>query len=193
MSISKSQLDALNRGLLDKFGKASNDPTLNEGGLMGEILQNVAQKLTDALREQLGEKGLVATKNLQSSVDPSNAVPISDGVSVSILMSDYYPYVEGGRKAGKRPPIASIEEWISAKGIQVRQSSQESTQSVLERRRSLAYAIASKIAKRGTIKRFGYKGGNFIKDVLTPDNIEAIAQHLSEMAGKKIELYVTVE
>lgn len=193
MSISKSQLDALNRGLLDKFGKASNDPTLNEGGLMGEILQNVAQRLIEELRKDIEEKKLTGTRNLTQSIDSSRAVEVADGVSVTIDMNKYWPYVEDGRGKGNRPPIASIEEWISAKGIQVRQSAKESTQSVLERRRSLAYAIASKIAKRGTIKRFGYKGGNFIKDVLTPDNIDIIAQHLSEMAGKKIELYVSVE
>lgn len=193
MSISKSQLDALNRGLLDRFGKQANDPTLNEGGLLGEILQNVATTLNDALRKELTEKQAVATKQLRSSIDSTKAVPIADGVSVSIVMNDYHPYVEEGRKKGKRPPIASIEEWITAKGIQVRQSKEQSTQSVLEARRSLAYAIASKIAKRGTIKRFGYKGANFIKDVLTPQNIEAIAQHLGEMYGRKIELFVTVE
>lgn len=193
MSISKSQLDALNRGLLDRFGKQPNDPTLNEGGLMGEILQNVASVLNEQLRKQLTLKKTIASKQLRSSVDSTNAVPVGDGVSVSIVMADYHPYVEDGRRKGKRPPIASIEEWISAKGIQVRKSKEQSTQSVLDARRSLAYAIASKIAKRGTIKRFGYKGANFIKDVLTPQNIETIAQHLGELYGRKIELYVTVE
>jgi hypothetical protein len=193
MSISKSQLDALNKGLLDNIGVSANDPDLKAGNLLEEILQNVAQTLTDALRKEITEKGVTASKSLRSSVNPSNAVTVADGVQVQIVMADYYGWVEEGRRKGKRPPIKSIEEWITAKGIQVRQSNSEGTQSVLDRRRSMAYAIASKIAKKGTIKRFGYKGANFIKDVLTPQNIEAIAQHLSDMAGRKIELYVSTE
>ena len=193
MSISKSQLDALNKGLLDNIGISANDPDLKAGNLLEEILQNVATQLTEALREQISEKNVVASKSLRSSVNPENAVTVADGVQVSIVMADYYQWVEDGRRKGKRPPIKSIEEWITEKGIQVRQSNKESTQSVLDRRRSMAFAIASKIAKRGTIKRFGYKGANFIKDVLTPQNIETIAQHLSEMAGRKIELYVTTQ
>ena len=189
--------------MLDRFGKQANDPTLNEGGLLGEILQNVATTLNDALRKELTEKQAVATKQLRSSIDSTQAVPIADGVSVSIVMNDYYQRVEEGttpkqwadevKRVGFQRKIQDLEEWISAKGIQVRQNKKQSGQSVLDARRSLAYAIASKIAKRGTIKRFGYKGANFIKDVLTPQNIEAIAQHLGEMYGRKIELFVTVE
>jgi hypothetical protein len=57
----------------------------------------------------------------------------------------------------------------------------------------MAIAIAKKIHSRGTIKRFGYKGGNFIGDVLTPANIDAIAQHLGDALGKPITAYVTSE
>jgi hypothetical protein len=199
MSISKSQLDALNRGLLDNIGVNANDPDLKAGNLLEEILQNVAQTLTDALRKEITEKGVTASKSLRSSVNPSNAVTVADGVQVHIVMADYWEYVESGRGPTKKGNNGGkflwqhIEEWISAKGISVRKSNQQSTQSVLEARRSMAYAIAQKIHKRGTIKRFGYKGANFIKDVLTPQNIEAIAQHLSDMAGRKIELYVSTE
>lgn len=191
MSISKQQLDALNRGLIDKIGKQQLTPSLNENNLLGEILQGVAEGIMDALREKLTEKKLVATKNLRSSIDTTDAINIGNGVQVSVVMPDYWKYAEDGRRPGKRPPIAELEEWISAKGIQVRKSSQQSTQSVLQARKSLAYAIASKIAKKGTIKRFGYKGGDFVKEVMTPQNIAAIEQHIGELAGFKIGIYLT--
>jgi hypothetical protein len=190
MSISKSQLDALSKGLLDNIGVNANDPDLKAGNLLEEILQNVAQTLTDALRDDLTKKELVASQNLRSSIDPSNAVPIAEGVSVSIVMADYWEQVDKGQPKGTIVKVADLEQWLLKKRIAIKT---KPGQSVIAARRSFATAIAAKIKAKGTIKRFGYKGANFIKDVLTPQNIEAIAQHLSDMAGRKIELYISTE
>jgi len=151
--------------------------------LLADLVLGVAQRLVDALRQDITEKKLVATKNLRSSVNIGDFQENANGVTVPIEMANYYFWADQGRRKGKRPPIASIEEWISAKGIPVRKSKEQSTQSVLEARKSMALAIAKKIASKGTIKRFGYKGGNFIGDVLTPANIDAIAQHLGDALG----------
>jgi len=190
VNITKAQLDAINKGLLDKFGIADS-PMPNS--LLADLVLGVAQRLVDALRQDITEKKLVATKNLRSSVNIGDFQKNANGVTVPIEMANYYLWADQGRRKGKRPPIASIEEWISAKGIQVRKSKEQSSQSVLEARKSMALAIAKKIASKGTIKRFGYKGGNFIGDVLTPANIDAIAQHLGDALGKPITAYVTSE
>lgn len=190
MNITKAQLDAINKGLLDKFG-IPDSPMPNS--LLADLVLGVAERLVDALRQDITEKKLVATKNLRSSVNIGDFQENANGVTVPIEMASYYFWADQGRRKGKRPPITSIEEWISAKGIPVRKSKEQSTQSVLEARKSMALAIAKKIASKGTIKRFGYKGGNFIGDVLTPANIDAIAQHLGDALGKPITAYVTSE
>ncbi len=193
MSISKAQLDAINRGALANIGKNANDPDLKSGSLLDDLLTGVAQKITDELRKAITDKGAVATKNLRSSVDLTQTVKIENGVSVDIVMADYWEAVDQGRGKTKKGNDGGkflwqhIEEWISAKGIQVRQSKEESGQSVLERRRSMAVAIANKIHRKG------FKGKFFVKDVINPQNIDAIAQHLSDAFGQRILISVKLE
>jgi len=194
MSITKAQLDAINSGILDRLGISQSEADAVMGGsVLGEALANTATAIIKELEKDIRAKKLTASKSLLQNIDPTNYVETANGVTLAITMVNYYQWVEDGRKRGKRPPIASIEEWISKKGIQVRKSKGESKQSVLERRRSMAIAIANKIAAKGTIKRFGYKGGDFIKDVLTPQTIEAIAGSIGDVIGKQVQVYVTTE
>lgn len=194
MSITKAQLDAINSGILDRLGITQSQANQVMGGsVLGEALANTATAIIKELEKDIRAKKLTASKSLIQNIDPTNYVETANGVTLAITMVDYYQWVEDGRKRGRRPPIASIEEWITQKGIQVRKSKAESKQSVLERRRSMAIAIANKIAAKGTIKRFGYKGGNFIKDVLTPQTIEAIAGSIGDVIGRQVQVFVTTE
>jgi hypothetical protein len=194
MSITKAQLDAINSGILDRLGISQSEANAVMGGsILGEALANTATAIIKELEKDIRAKKLTASKSLLQNIDPTNYVETANGVTLAITMVNYYQWVEDGRKRGRRPPIASIEEWISRKGIQVRKSKGESKQSVLERRRSMAIAIANKIAAKGTIKRFGYKGGDFIKDLLTPQTIEAIAGSIGDVIGRQVQVFVTTE
>ena len=197
MNISKADLAKLD-ALLPTIG--IDEKTAGMGGsVLGDAMQFVAQTIIDKLKQSAREKGVKATGNLIQSIkaDVPNVSP--QGITIGIEMADYYQWVEDGRGKTKtttpsQPTLAqSLEQWISAKGIQVRQSKGESKQTVLERRKSMAIAIARKIHSKGTIKRFGYKGSNFIADVLTPQNVDTIAQKLSDVTGLRISAYVTTE
>lgn len=191
MNISQADLAKLD-ALLPTIG--IDEKTAGMGGsVLGDAMVFVAQTIIDKLKLSAREKQVKATGNLIQSIkaDFPNVTP--QGITIGIEMADYYQWVEDGRGKGKRPPIASIQQWISAKGIQVRQSKGESKQSVLDSRKSMAIAIARKIHSKGTIKRFGYKGSNFMSDVLTPQNIDTIAQKLSDVTGLRISAYVTTE
>jgi hypothetical protein len=196
VNITKAQLDAINKGLLDKFG-IPDSPMPNS--LLADLVIGVAQRLVDALKDDMRQKKLKATGNLIGETKVLDFQETANGVTVPIEMASYYLWADQGRgrtrqgNNGGKFLWQSIEEWITAKGIPVRKSKQESGQSVLEARKSMAIAIAKKIHSKGTIKRFGYKGGNFIGDVLTPANIDAIAQHLGDALGKPITAYVTSE
>lgn len=192
MSISKAQLDAINRGALANLGKNANDPDLKSGSLLDDLLIGVASRLTEELRNKLTEKKTVATKDLRSSIDASEAYKIGSVVAVDIKMADYYPFVEKGRKPGLPPPIKSLEQWINAKEEVKKDVKPKPGQSMDDAIKSFAIAISRKIASKGTIKRFGYKGANFIEEVLSPQNIDTIAQHLSDAFGQRIILSVKV-
>jgi len=197
MNISKADLARLD-DLLSRIG--IDEATAGMGGsVLGDAMVDVAKVIIEKLKQSVREKGVKATGNLLQSirVDFPNVTP--SGVSIGIEMADYYQWVEDGRGPTKtttasKPTLAqSLEQWISAKGIQVRQSKGESKQSVLERRKSLAIAIARKIHSKGTIKRFGYKGAGFIADVITQQNVDIIAQKLSDLTGLRLQAYVTTE
>lgn len=193
MSISKAQLDAINRGALANLGKNANDPDLKSGSLLDDLLIGVAQKLTDELRNKLTEKDLVATKNLRSSIDLSDTIKIANGVAVDIRMADYWENVDKGQKPGTIVSVKSLEEWINAKASVKKSVRPRPGQTMQEAVTSFAVAIAAKIKEKGTIKRFGYKGANFVQEVLSPQNIDAIAQHLSDAFGQRILISVKLE
>jgi hypothetical protein len=193
VSISKAQLDAINRGALANIGKNANDPDLKSGSLLDDLLIGVAQKLTDELRNKLTEKELVATKNLRSSIDLSDTIKIANGVAVDIRMADYWENVDKGQKPGTIVSVKSLEEWINAKASVKKSVRPRPGQSMQEAVTSFAVAIAAKIKEKGTIKRFGYKGANFVQEVLSPQNIDAIAQHLSDAFGQRILISVKLE
>lgn len=90
-----------------------------------------------------------------------------DGKTLIIESSqDYFTVLETGRKPGKQPPLDPIQRWVQAKGIATDISE-----------RSLAYLIARKIGKEGSL--LYRQGGNsgVISDFI---NDNYIAKNLSE-------------
>ena len=90
-----------------------------------------------------------------------------DGKTLIIESSqDYFTVLETGRKPGKQPPLDPIQRWVQAKGIATDIST-----------RSLAYLIARKIGKEGSL--LYRQGGNsgVISDFI---NDNYIAKNLSE-------------
>ena len=73
---------------------------------------------------------------------------------VTFNAPEYWKYANYGRRPGKMPPVSAIEEWITRKRIVP--ESNTSTPNVT----SLAYVIARKIGKEGTI------GTNFLEKSL---------------------------
>jgi hypothetical protein len=193
VSISKAQLDAINRGALANIGKNANDPDLKSGSLLDQLLIGCAERLTEELRNKLTEKELVATQNLRSSIDASEVFQIANGVAVNIKMADYWENVDKGQKPGTIVSVKSLEEWINRKASVKKSVRPRPGQSMQEAITNFATAIAAKIKEKGTIKRFGYKGANFVQEVLSPQNIDAIAQHLSDAFGQRILISVKLE
>lgn len=186
MGITKNQLNAINSGALSKIGQNAEDPSFKATNLLEEILLGVAKELTDALREDLFKKDLKSTGNLIQSINASNVYKVADGVTAEISAASYWPEVDQGQKPGTIVSIKSLEEWVANK----RQMRQELGLNTKEQVKSFAVVVARKIKQKGTIKRFGYKGANFVRDVLNQQSINAIAEHLGEAFGQRIAISV---
>lgn len=193
MNINRAQLQAIADGVLDNLGEDPNKYDPSNNTLEEQILLAAANQIVEMLRQSLIDKKGVATGDLLQSLQTSDTTRSGNDLSVNIMAAEHWRDFEYGTPKGKMPRIKDIEEWITAKGISIRRSKNEATQSVLERRHSLAVAIAKKIYARGTIQRFGYKGSNFIQDVLTDDNMQQIANILAEKYGVKLAIFATAE
>lgn len=66
-----------------------------------------------------------------------------DTVSLAITAPAHWKYADQGRKAGGKPPIGVLMQWIKDKGISKGSEKED---------RSFAFAIARTIERRGTAK-----------------------------------------
>ena len=141
------------------------------------IVQNWGNELSENLRNTLRKNKTNASSVLSQSIG-SIAKPKKDGFRLTVEMEDYYRYVEEGRRAGKRPPIQNIYEWIQNK-----KSVQTLISKSTDRRkatRSLAYVIARKIAKHGT------KAQPFIRQNVNEKSLKLLSDRIGEYIGKQL-------
>jgi hypothetical protein len=125
------------------------NPVENKG--INAIIQNWGNELIKQLQNNLLKNNSNATSGLSSSITPQVTTPVT-GYNLSIMMEDYWFYVENGRAAGKMPPVQNIFEWIrNKKGIQIESISKSPDR--IAATKSLAFVIAKKIAREGTKAR----------------------------------------
>jgi hypothetical protein len=193
MNISKADLAELD-ALLPKIG--IDEAIVNMGGtVLGDAMVFVAQVIIDKLKESARKKDLKATNNLIQSISADYPSITPQGIEIEISMADYWERVEDGQKPGTWPHMPSLIQWVGAKAsvkriALERKGKNQTVQKAIE---SFASVVAKKIHSKGTIKRFGYKGSGFIADVLTQQNVDTIAQKLSDLTGLRLTAYVTTE
>lgn len=193
MNISKSDLARLD-DLLGRIG--IDEATAGMGGsVLGDAMEKVAQVIIDKLKQSALEKDLKATNNLIQSIQADFPSVTPQGIEVQISMADYWERVEYGQKPGKWPYMPSLIQWVGAKASvkQIALQRKGKNQSVDDAIKSFASVIAKKIHSKGTIQRFGYKGAGFIADVITQQNVDTIAQKLSDLTGLRLSAYITTE
>lgn len=193
MNISKADLAELD-ALLPRIG--IDEATAGMGGtVLSDAMVFVAQVIIDKLKQSAREKDLKATNNLIQSITAGFPSVTPQGIEIEISMADYWERVEDGQKPGTWPHMPSLIQWVGAKASVKRIALQRKgkNQSVNAAIKSFAAVIAKKIHSKGTIKRFGYKGSGFIADVLTQQNVDTIAQKLSDLTGLRLQAYVTTE
>lgn len=178
-----------------------------------DILGEWGKEFSEEMVEELKRKQVTGSNGSASQLAGSIALFQVKGSSLVFTMSDYWEFVEYGSRPSKfkgnkhsLKKIESIMQWIQWKGIKVTLSDKVKEKSLkglkgAERKsmnntmyekayRSLAYAIATNIAKKGTIKRFNYKGSNFVQDALKKKG-QILQDRLLNELGLEIELVLT--
>lgn len=125
-------------------------------------MATIEQIVNDFLTSKKDEiKRLYESRNIEASGKFGEGLEVDvklqpNKVIGTLKGTSYSYYVENGRRPGKRPPIASIEQWIRDKNLTLNNISVP----------SLAFLIARKIGNEGT------KGTGIISEVLTPQSLK---------------------
>lgn len=158
---------------LEKFGEKNRafNPSEDDGIL--RIVQNWGNELIAQMQNRLRINKTNATSSLSQSIEPQ-IKGTQSGYRLTVLMQDYWQYVEEGRKPGKMPPIKNIYEWIRYKRPMQEKISQSPDR--IAATKSLAYVIARKIGQKGT------KAQPFV----TPSLKQVTTQTLAQRIGRYI-------
>ena len=84
---------------------------------------------------------------------------------------------------------------IKSRGISVKNKEKRKTIKELtfeQANKRLAIIISSKIGKRGTVKRFGYKGADFLNPVLKDSRVNELQKSISELIKRDIVLNIKI-
>lgn len=111
-------------------------------------IQNIAKQIIELYRLQLDKDGINASGNLSNNI--KSIVELNDTrLIISLELEDYWKFVEYGRGPGKMPPIDVIEQWIKIKPV-----IPEPINGRVPDTRQLAFLIARKIGREGTVGRY---------------------------------------
>jgi len=158
---------------LEKFGDKNRafNPSEDDGIL--RIVQNWGNELIAQMQNRLRANKTNASSSLSQSIEPQ-IKGTQSGYRLTVLMEDYWQYVEEGRRAGKMPPIKNIYEWIRYK--RPMQDKIQQSPDKIAATKSLAYVIARKIGQKGT------KAQPFV----TPSLKQVTTQTLAQRIGRYI-------
>lgn len=112
-------------------------------------------KLRDDIEASYIAKGLKASGNFAENLKLE-----MNGNNAKITAPRYVGVMEGGRAAGRRPPVAIIRDWIIAKNKMGANIPLEA-----------AYPIAKKIGEEGIKVPNKYNPGGVVSDVLNPARV----------------------
>lgn len=145
-----------------------------KGNSIRDILGRFGSKLQEDLVRSLDSKGKNASSSLQQSIKFDVTI-LGSAFVFSLSMSDYWKWVDEGRKPGKRPPLEPIKQWVRTKaafgGLNIKGTKEAD---------SVAFLIARKIGK------FGIKPSNFYSDVINDGRVEALEEELTKGFGNSI-------
>jgi len=173
-----------------------------------KILDSFAEFVKNEVRQSARDKGITFGGQDSIMLNDKNFVTkyTTTGTTLKLTIEILPPYavvVDKGREAGKTPPpIEPIKAWIKRKGIlksekPVKGGKPNKTKkpkpSFEKRLTNMAYGVAKNIGKKGTMKRFGYKGSNFWSDVINSNSMDSQYNIMRAQLLEAIKKEVTIE
>jgi len=158
---------------------------------LGELLQGLAQDVTDMLTKSLDGYDVNASRNLRQSIKPTKVIQDGNTVVVPIEADFYWKFVNfgvNGSEVNHGAPAwgtqtgqdktfhQSIIEWIPTTG--------STLPSGFETYEGWAFAIISNIMKNGK------KARPFFTDVVNEKLVEYLREPISNLLGRSIEIAI---
>jgi hypothetical protein len=187
MSIASNQKKYLQSLQLEELG-TDGDIHVVLNSQLDKALYRYGQQLIPQLRSNLEKDKTVASGELKRSLNFATKTVSNSLLRFEVRAADYWIDVNDGKEAGTVVEIDDIVDWIAHKGIKVRESSAQSTRSVMEKSRSLASLIARAIYTNGTISRFNYGGTGFLTKEINDQALVDLSLYLTQITGKTILL-----
>lgn len=183
----KAQADIIASEFLDNFGDGQSTKVVLDNGIQRLLFDYMERTIND-IRASILEKDVKASGNLSGSLNQPEAIDADANgfYNMKFTMADYWEDVENGQPKGTVVSVDDLMSWIANKPIKIRTSNRQTRQSVDARSRSVATAMAKSIYKKGTIKRFGYKGSKFLSSVITDDSLRDLSLLVAELTGLSV-------
>lgn len=184
---------------LDSIGTSKDSSTGRFPKVVAEM-NNFGKFLVNTLVKKGKDKGLEASGVTLQSIT-FDAKYFGNVYKFQLFMPDYYEALDKGSKPHWMPE-EPILKWMRAKGIKanvsdlskrklgslktkrVKKAFKRRTQEQVQK--SLAFLIRRSIAKKGTIKRFQYKGSEFYSEVVNDKAFNSWINKLSRAAKSDI-------
>ncbi len=158
---------------------------------LGQLLEDYGKTIVTSLQDKIKAKGLIASAILYQSIKYRVKIFGKDYVlhiGWEGTAEDYAKYADEGRRGGKPPPFNAILKWVQKKGLVMKPKGKGKWRNNAQMHKSLAYLIQQSIKKKGTIKRFGYKGSNFWGEVFTEDLRKELTDDLRKYVKRDIQI-----
>lgn len=163
-----------NKEIFDRLIKSFDN--LTDVDYLDNPIDNAVRTFITKLKTQLEQDGTEASGKLSASIRPLPTLQGQGVLKIRIELEDYWKDINDGTKPkgftkeNRKKLQPSILYWIANK------PSLQQIAGTEKKKRSLSYAIATNILKKGTIKRFGYKGTGFVTNNLEKFKQDIIKQ-----------------
>lgn len=180
---------------ITKLGSDAKSISLSEIGAIEKPLVKFMQAVEQRAAKNLDSKDGNASMSLRQSIVILPIKAYGKNYEIALEMNDYWKFKDLGVKGklsgvkapnspfkytNKMPPRASIEQWITNKGI----NPGGTRGNRLKPREDLARVIQRKIYLYGT------KESKFLTNALTDDLVSAMVNEVAEALGRQISISI---
>lgn len=165
----------------EQVGTATDQTNANEEQTMNWDLtkiESLADRILERYRTLLQDKDINASKQLSDTATVSVQID-NNHLIISLNLTEYWKYVEYGRRPGKRPPIEAIENWIKIKPVVPNPINGK-----VPSTRQLAFLISRKIG------RDGIPGKKVLSETVWSDETETVMDKIRNELVNQLRQYL---